>query len=101
MYQTKTELEKSILTEGCQVFIQGLNRVISNQRQACLDYRQTFQQQINQGHLPDFIDETKPIREEEWQAAPIPEEVLDRRVEITACIWSCQSFLIINLRGRY
>ncbi|WP_367607374.1 malate synthase A [Legionella sp. W05-934-2] len=83
MYQASTELEKSILTEECQAFIEGLNQTIYHDRQRCLNFRQTFQDKIDNGHLPDFIPETKAIRDDEWQAAPIPEEVLDRRVEIT------------------
>lgn len=83
MFHKSTELEKLILTDECQAFIEGLNHVIKNDRQQCLAYRQTFQQRINQGDLPDFIPETKEIRDGDWRAAPIPKEVSDRRVEIT------------------
>ena len=31
----------------------------------------------------DFLPETKTIRESEWQVAPIPADLQDRRTEIT------------------
>ena len=33
--------------------------------------------------MPDFLPETASIREAEWNVAPIPKDLLDRRVEIT------------------
>jgi hypothetical protein len=33
--------------------------------------------------VPDFLPETKNIREGDWVAAPIPADLQDRRVEIT------------------
>lgn len=83
MRRSFTELEASILTKQCQAFIDGLQRTINSEWLKLLNYRKIFQQQINQGHLPDFIPETQAIREGDWQAAPIPKEVQDRRVEIT------------------
>ncbi len=38
---------------------------------------------IDSGKLPDFLPETEHIRNSEWTVAPIPEDLLDRRVEIT------------------
>jgi malate synthase len=35
------------------------------------------------GEMPHFLPETKAIREAEWKVAPIPPDLLDRRVEIT------------------
>ena len=35
------------------------------------------------GGTLDFLPETKEIRESEWTCAPIPKDILDRRVEIT------------------
>ena len=32
---------------------------------------------------PDFLKETKQIRDAEWTVAPLPKDILDRRVEIT------------------
>ena len=35
------------------------------------------------GQLPDFLPETKSVRDGDWKVAPIPADLLDRRVEIT------------------
>ncbi len=93
MYQSTTELEQSVLTKGCQAFIKGLHRTINNERIRCLNNRLDFQKAINNGHLPDFNPDTQAIRNGDWRAAPIPKEVLDRRVEITGPV-DCK--MIIN-----
>ena len=41
------------------------------------------QKQFDAGVLPDFLAETKDIRDGDWTVAPIPADLLDRRVEIT------------------
>jgi malate synthase len=38
---------------------------------------------VQAGALPDFLEETKEIREANWQVAPVPADLQDRRVEIT------------------
>ena len=35
------------------------------------------------GELPDFLPETADVREGDWRVAPFPDEIADRRVEIT------------------
>jgi malate synthase len=39
--------------------------------------------QFDAGQLPDFLAETKAVREGEWACDPVPADILDRRVEIT------------------
>ena len=41
------------------------------------------QSRIAAGELPDFLEETRSIREGEWRVAPVPADLQDRRVEIT------------------
>jgi malate synthase len=41
------------------------------------------QKRFDAGETPDFLTETREIREGDWQVAPIPADLLDRRVEIT------------------
>jgi len=41
------------------------------------------QQRFDAGDLPDFLPETRHIREADWEVARIPADLLDRRVEIT------------------
>jgi malate synthase len=45
--------------------------------------RETRQADIDAGQLPDFLTETRDIREGDWRVAPIPADLQDRRVEIT------------------
>jgi len=41
------------------------------------------QAEIDAGRFPDFLPETAEIRRSEWTVAPIPHDLMDRRVEIT------------------
>ena len=45
--------------------------------------RTTRQQEIDGGALPDFLPETEHIRSGDWTVAPVPQDLQDRRVEIT------------------
>lgn len=63
MYHSISDLEKAVLTDECQAFLQGLHRYIRDDRQQCLNDRQSFQARVNHGQLPDFIEETQSIRE--------------------------------------
>jgi malate synthase len=52
-------------------------------RQDLLSRRQLRQAELDAGHFPDFLTETADIRLSEWTVAPIPHDLVDRRVEIT------------------
>jgi len=71
------------LTPEALRFAGTLAREFEDRRQALLARRQSIQQAIDNGTLPDFLPETLSIREGEWQIAPIPDDLQDRRVEIT------------------
>jgi malate synthase len=45
--------------------------------------RQQRQAQLDRGQALDFLDETREVRESDWSVAPLPADLLDRRVEIT------------------
>ena len=47
-----------------------------------LQARVVRQQELDDGRRPDFLRETTSIRERDWQVAPIPDDLQDRRVEI-------------------
>ncbi len=79
----RNELETQILTPDASEFLTRLAREFEPRRQELLGQRRTRQQQIDSGHSPDFLPETASIREKEWTVAPIPHDLLDRRVEIT------------------
>jgi malate synthase len=81
--RNNNELESHILTQEAQTFLTKLARTFESRRQELLAHRRVRQQQIDAGQLPDFLPETASIREQEWTVAPIPHDLLDRRVEIT------------------
>src|SRR5574338_608358 len=45
--------------------------------------RTARQRRILDGERPDFLADTRDIRERDWTVAPIPADLMDRRVEIT------------------
>jgi malate synthase len=81
--QPHGEQEKQILTPAAVEFLSELVTRFTPKRNQLLAARQRQQQQIDAGTLPGFISETASIRESDWTIRGIPEDLLDRRVEIT------------------
>jgi malate synthase len=79
----RTEAEPQILTSEASTFLFRLARKFEGRRQELLARRRVRQHEIDDGRMPDFLPETAGIRREEWRVAPIPNDLLDRRVEIT------------------
>ena len=50
---------------------------------SCSTARHARAQRLRDGELPDFLPETKDVRDGDWRVEPVPEELQDRRVEIT------------------
>ena len=73
----------SILSEEALTFLEALHVKFNSQRIELLAKRKVQQQKFDQGEIPKFPTETEHIRTSNWTAAPIPEILLDRRVEIT------------------
>jgi len=82
-----------ILTPEAVEFVAGLQRKFNARRKELLERRQVRQKEIDSGKLPDFLPETKQIRESDWTVAPLPKDLLDRRVEITGPV---ERKMIIN-----
>jgi malate synthase len=72
-----------ILTPEAMAFVAKLHRAFEPRRQELLARRAARQKEFDAGKLPDFLPETKSIRESEWRIAGQPKDMLDRRVEIT------------------
>jgi malate synthase len=64
-------------------FVAKLVRAFGPRRQELLSRRAEGQQAIDAGELPDFLPETREVREGDWRVAPVPADLQDRRVEIT------------------
>ena len=74
---------QEILTPEAVGFVAKLAREFGGRVDEILQARQQRQERINGGEMPDFLPETKEIREGDWQIAPIPDDLQDRRVELT------------------
>lgn len=72
-----------VLSDDALRFVADLQRRFNQRRVHLLQQRQERQQQIDAGRLPDFLPETRAIRESDWKIAPVPADLQDRRVEIT------------------
>jgi malate synthase len=72
-----------VLTEDALSFVSDLHREFNPVREELLRRRAERQERLDAGEMPDFLPETKDVREEEWTVAPPPPDLRDRRVEIT------------------
>jgi malate synthase len=72
-----------ILTPEAIAFVAKLQRAFAPRRQELLARRAARQKEFDAGKLPDFLPETKSIRDSEWKICDQPQDMLDRRVEIT------------------
>ncbi len=87
---TATEIRAPRLAEADRIvtpealrFLELLAHHFGPRRKALLQRRQEVQRGIQGGALPDFLPETRDIRERSWSVAPAPSDLNDRRVEIT------------------
>ncbi|MCA1727849.1 MAG: malate synthase A [Actinobacteria bacterium] len=72
-----------IMTPEAVEFVAKLGREFHGRVEEVLQKRAERQERIDAGEMPDFLDETLEVREGEWKIAPIPEDLKDRRVELT------------------
>jgi malate synthase len=74
---------QEILTDKAAQFLLALHANFNEVRLKLLADREIEQAYFDAGNFPSFPKETKSIRESDWICAPLPEDLLDRRVEIT------------------
>ena len=77
------EAEREILTPDAIAFLGELDKRFEGTRVSLLKKRRERQEHYDRGGFPRFNPETAHIRDGNWRVAAIPEELLDRRVEIT------------------
>lgn len=79
-----TEETRKILSKDVVSFLALLHRSFNAKRKELLQRRVVRQAEIDRGLLPEFLLETKHIRENAaWKGAPPAPGLVDRRVEIT------------------
>ena len=72
-----------ILTAEAVAFAAKLQRAFGPRRGELLARRAQRQAEFDAGRMPDFLPETRAVREGHWTCAPVPADLQDRRVEIT------------------
>ena len=78
-----TEGGEVVLTPMALRFVADLTRVFGARVEELLERRRRVQARLDAGDRFDFLPETQAVREGDWKVAPLPEALLDRRVEIT------------------
>jgi malate synthase len=82
-----------ILTPKALAFLGLLHRRFERRRQELLGARAERQARFDAGELPNFLAETREIRDGDWRVGEIPRVIADRRVEITGPV---ERKMIIN-----
>lgn len=78
------EQTRRILNKDATAFLALLHRSFNAKRKELLQRRDIRQAELDRGVLPDFLPETRNIRENDaWKGAPPAPGLIDRRVEIT------------------
>ena len=84
---------EEILDHDALAFVAKLHRAFNSRRKELLQARTPKQARIDAGQMPDFLAETRHVREADWKIAPLPKALQCRRVEITGPV---ERKMIIN-----
>jgi len=74
---------EQVFSPECLAFLGRLHTEFAARRQDILANRQKVQAFLDAGNTLDFPSETQSVRESDWQVAPCPDDLQDRRTEIT------------------
>lgn len=86
MLSTRNNIDDNysdILTGPAIEFLTSLSSKFDNSRKELLHIREGKQTLYDEGFPPDFLKHTRDIRDSDWKVEPVPDILLDRRVEIT------------------
>jgi malate synthase len=76
-------LEVEMLSPSALEYLRALHLEFEARRVSLLNARTLRQGRLDAGEMPAFLDSTRQLREASWTVAPIPPDLMDRRVEIT------------------
>ncbi|MDP9189319.1 MAG: malate synthase A [Actinomycetota bacterium] len=82
-----------VLTDGALAFVGELHERFEPRRQELLRARADRRARFVDGETLDFLDDTREVREGDWQVGGAPADLEDRRVEITG---PTQRKMVIN-----
>ncbi|HEX5994788.1 MAG TPA: malate synthase A [Jiangellales bacterium] len=74
---------EEILTPDALAFLAELQERFGARRDELLELRRQRRAAVARSHRFDFLPETREVREAAWRVAPAPDDLRDRRVEIT------------------
>jgi malate synthase len=77
------EGQDRVLTDEALELLLALHQRFEPERRELLSTREHLQTRRDRGETPGFLDDTRSIRESDWQVAETPPDLQDRRVEIT------------------
>jgi len=72
-----------VLTPKALAFVAKLQREFASRRQELLRLRDERQARLDAGESPQFLVTTSSVRDSEWKVGKAPQDLQDRRVEIT------------------
>lgn len=72
-----------VLTPAAVAFLASLHREFNPMRERLLGHRAARQAELDAGALPDFLPQTRQVREADWRVPPPPRDLQNRRVELT------------------
>ncbi len=84
---------EAVLSLPALELVAKLHRAFEPRRQQLLAARVERSKRLDAGERPDFLTETKAIREGDWKVAPVPPALQCRRVEITGPV---EAKMVIN-----
>ena len=72
-----------ILSPEALAFVADLERQFGSRRRDLLQARSDRQERLDRGELPGFLESTEEVRRSDWRVAPVPTDLVERKVEIT------------------
>ncbi len=95
-----TPAARRVLVPEAVTLIADLHRRLAPERRRLLAARAERQQAYDQGAAPAYLtgEASRAARETDWQVAPLPEDLLCRRVEITGPVSDAK--MVINMLSR-
>ena len=90
---------QTVLTDDLIDLVASLHRALQPRREELLVARRQRQADFDGGTVPDFLpDDEHPDARGDWQVAPLPDDLLQRRVEITGPVNNAK--MVINMLSR-
>ena len=83
----------TVLTDEALALVATLHRQFEPRRKELLARRVERTKRLDAGERPDFLAETRKVRDGDWKVAPVPADLQCRRVEITGPV---ERKMIIN-----